>query len=298
MRWRSLLAPLVGILLPIPLVLAVGAGQARLTPQTGVQENRPIAPMLSLDERRALLTHERPCQTSEDCDTSLGCLDLDWGHSLCMASECETDLQCADGFACRALKSRGRGPWVRSCVVQGSAKEGEPCVSSFTFEQEAVCRPGLVCNGYCGRPCQLGAPESCPEGSLCLEGSAGPSCMPTCEGRSCPEGQECVRFKEGFSVCAHIWGDNCQRQTCPEGTTCNVSYLPGQPGEVQMECIQRCGDDHPPCPEGAVCERKKCRRPCERDNPHACGPKETCGYNPRTQKWLCAVRLSDGAPPP
>jgi len=214
-----------------------------------------------------------------------------------MASECQTDLQCADGFTCRTLKSRGRGPLVRSCVVRGSAKEGEPCSSSFTFRQGAVCRPGLVCNGYCGRPCQPGAPESCPEGALCLEGSEGPSCMPTCEGRSCPEGQECVHIKDGSSVCARIWGDNCQRQACPEGTTCSVGYLPGRPGEVRMNCTQWCGADHPPCSEGSVCEHGECRRPCERDNPSACGPKETCGYNPRTKRSLCVVRLSDGPQP-
>lgn len=293
MNWRRLLTALAGFLLPLPLVLAVGAGRGLAGAQARVQDPSEVSPILSIEERRAFMTHERSCQKAEDCEPPLGCMDLDWGHSICMASECQTDLQCADGFTCRAVKSRGRGPLVRTCVVRGTAKEGEPCVSTFTFEQEAVCRPGLLCNAYCGRPCQPDTPGSCPEGSICLKGSEGPSCMPTCEGRACSEGQECVRFKDGFSVCARIWGDNCQRQACPEGTSCSVGYLPGRPGEVQLECTQRCGAKHPPCPEGTFCEHHECRRPCDREDPGACGPKETCAYNPRTRRSYCAVRSSD-----
>lgn len=297
MNWRPLLAAFCGLLLPLPLVLAVGAWWTRPQPQPA-RDTRLVSPMLSLEERRALLTHERACQTSEDCEAPLGCLSIDWGQALCMASECLTDLQCEEGFTCKTLRTRGQGPRVRTCVVRGVAQEGAPCMASFTFTPEESCRPGLICNGYCGRPCQLGAPESCPEGTFCRDGKNGASCMPTCEGRSCAEGEECARFQGGFSVCARISGENCQRHACRDGTRCSVAYLPGRRGEVQMECVQDCGAEHPPCPEGTVCEQRQCRRPCERDNPSACGPKETCGYNPRTQRWLCTVRLSDGTQPP
>lgn len=257
---------------------------------------RAVSPILTLDERRELMTHERSCKKAEDCEPPLGCLNLGSGHSICMASECQTDLQCAEEFTCRALKSRGGGPWIHTCIVRGTAEEGEPCSSSYTFQQEAVCRPGLLCNGHCGRPCQLDDSSSCPEGSICLKGREGPSCMPTCEGRTCPEGQECVPFKDGSSVCGKIWGENCQRQGCPEGTSCRTSYFPGSPGEISMECIQRCGEGRPPCLEGTLCDQRMCRRPCDEKDAHACGPQEVCSYFPVTRRWLCSVRLRE--PPP
>jgi hypothetical protein len=292
MSWRPAVATFAILLLPLPLVLAVEAG--RFQPRRAeAHETRPVSPILSLEERRELMTHERHCQTAEDCEPPLACLDLDWGRALCMASECQTDLQCAEGFTCRALRSRGQGPWVRTCVVRGTAEEGAPCSATFTFTQEAVCRPGLLCNDYCGRPCQLGEPGACPEGTLCLQGKEGPSCMPTCDGRACPEGQACVPFKDGSSVCARVWGENCQHQACPEGASCSVSYMPGRPGEVQMECVRRCGADHPSCPEGTVCEQKKCRRPCDSKDAQACGPLETCAYYPDTRRSLCAVNLRE-----
>jgi hypothetical protein len=291
MKWRPAMAAFAILMLPLPLVLAVGAGRFRAPAY--VEETRPFVPVLSLEERRAHTTHERPCQKTGDCEPPLACLDLDVDHAVCMASECQTDLQCADGFTCRALRSRDQELWVRTCVVTGSAEEGAPCFSAFTHEQRAICRPGLLCNGYCGRPCQPDEPETCPEGTLCLNGREGPSCMPTCDGRACPEGQECVPFKKGSSVCARVWGENCQRQGCPMGSSCSVSYLPGRPGEVQMECTRRCGANHPPCPEGTVCEQKECRRPCDSKDEQACGPQETCAYFPDTRRWLCAVSLRE-----
>ena len=299
-KWRPLLAALAGLLLPLPIVFVVAAGRdwpASRPPAQEPQRNMETAsPVLTLDERRALLTHERPCEKAEDCEPPLGCLSFSSGKALCMSSECQTGLQCDEGFTCKALRSRGQGPWVRLCVVQGLADEGAPCASSFTYTREMVCRPGLLCNGYCGRPCELGEPRTCPEGTTCLEGRNGPSCMPTCDGRACPQGQTCVPFKNGSSVCARILGENCQRQACPEGTSCSVSYLPGRPGEIGMECIQRCGADHPPCPESTVCEQKKCRRPCDSKDAQSCGPLETCAYYPGTQRWLCAVSLREPSP--
>lgn len=255
-----------------------------------------VSPILTLDERRALLTHERPCEKAADCEPPLGCLPFASGSALCMSSDCQTDLQCSEGFTCKALRSRGQGPRVRLCVVQGLADEGEPCSSSFTFTREMLCRPGLLCNSHCGRPCQLGEPGACPEGTVCLNGREGPSCMPTCDGRACAEGQECVPFTKGSSVCARIWGENCQRQGCPKGATCRVSYLPGRPGEVAMECTRRCGENHPSCPEGTVCEQKVCRRPCDAKDAKACGPHERCSYFPGTPRWLCAVNSRDSSP--
>lgn len=291
MRWRPAAAAFAMLLLPLPLILAVGVGRFRSQEQ--VWQTEAAVPMLSLEERRALITHERPCQRTADCEPPLACLDLDVGYSACMASECQTDLQCAEGFTCRALKSRDGALRVRTCVVRGSAEEGAPCSSTFTFKQEAVCRPGLRCNGYCGRPCEPGTTDTCPEGTVCLNGREGPACMPTCDGRTCPERQQCVALKSGASVCARIWGENCQRQGCANGTSCSVSSLPGRPGEVEMECIRRCGTDQPSCPDGMLCEQRQCRRPCDAKTAQTCDSHETCAYFPDTRRWLCAVKLRE-----
>lgn len=291
MRWQPFLAVLTGLMLPLPIVLAVGAERLwpdnRAFPQEPQKDMRAVSPILSLDERRALLTHERPCKQPEDCEPPLGCVPLLRGQALCSASECQTDLQCAEGFTCKALRSLGQGPLVRLCVVQGLADEGTLCFPSFTFKREMVCRPGLLCNTYCGRPCQPGEPESCPEGSSCMEGSEGPSCMPHCEEDACAEGQQCVRLEKGFSVCAQIRGENCQSQSCPEGTSCHVRYLSGRPRQIQLECIRKCGDGHPACPNGTVCEQGDCRRPCDPADANACGLHASCTWFPITKRRLC-----------
>jgi hypothetical protein len=284
------IAAVAGLLLPLPLILALGAGRGLPGAQDTAQETVSVSPVLTADERRAFLTHERLCRTARDCDAPLGCVPLPDGQSLCMASDCQTDVQCAEGFTCKALRSRGEGPRVRRCIVKGLVEEGAPCVPSFTFKHEVVCRPELRCNGYCGRPCQLGEPASCPEGSFCMDGNEGPSCMPTCEGKSCAEGQQCVRFERRYSVCASIRGENCQSQPCPEGMRCSVSTLPRSPGEIQMECVRACGEGQPPCPEGTVCEQGDCRRPCAPNDAHACAPHESCNRHLRSNRYLCSPR--------
>lgn len=237
MRWRPLLATLAGLLLPIPLILAVGAGRIGPWESAVARDAQAVSPVLTIDERRALLTFERPCQGAADCEPPLGCVTFSRGQALCMASECQTDLQCSEGFTCQALRSRGQGPRVRLCLVRGLADEGAPCFPSFTLTREMVCREGLLCNnGYCGRPCQPDTPESCPRGSFCADNPGGASCLPTCEDGTCAQGQECVRFEREISVCARILGENCQRQPCPEDTRCSVGYVPQRPGEIEMEC--------------------------------------------------------------
>lgn len=237
-RWRSLLAALAGLLLPIPLVLAVGAGRVWPEHESMRQDIETVSPILTLDEQRSLLTYERSCQKRDDCEPPLGCVELFGGNALCMASECQTDLHCRDGFTCKVLRSRDEGPQVRLCVVHGLADEGAPCVSSFTFRREVLCREDLLCNdGYCGRPCRPGPPGSCPTGFFCASSREGASCLPNCEGQACAQqGQQCVRFERERSMCARVQGANCQQQPCPEGTACNVSYNPERPGEVSMEC--------------------------------------------------------------
>ncbi len=284
------LAVAVGLLLPIPLVLAIGTVRRWPEPQPEGQETRAVSPILTLDERRVLLTLERFCRTTQDCEEPLGCVPLPSGEALCMSSDCQTNMQCAEGFTCKALPSRGQGPLVRLCIVNGMVEEGAPCVPSYTFKHDVVCRPGLLCNGYCGRPCRLGEPESCPEGTFCMDGGEGPACMPTCEGSVCGEGQRCVRFGKSLSVCARIRGEDCQSQPCPEGTRCSVSTLPRRPGEIQMECARDCGEGHPPCPTGTVCEHGDCRRPCTPGDVNACGPREACARHLRSNRYLCSPR--------
>jgi hypothetical protein len=300
MRWRTSAAILIGLLLPVPLlVLLGGAWGWGLRPQ----RDEELTPVLSWEQQRSLVTFGRACQTSEDCESPLACLQ-DTRRVVgprCVASECLTDLQCKEGFVCQVVTSRGQGKRVRVCVVEdGLRKEGEAC-SHLPNTREDACGKGLVCRGWCGRSCRMEEPASCPEGFYCDVGPAGSSCLPTCAGRTCPEGQQCAHFQGGTSVCAVIRGPNCQQTPCPEGQQCRVTYSPQRIGEVGMECVAPCDEEATACPEGTLCFDRACRRPCQRGMPDACGPAEQCVYYPVEKLWLCKphspARATSPAPP-
>src|SRR3712207_8854396 len=40
-----------------------------------------------------------------------------------------------------------------------------------------------------------------------------PLCLPTCEARGCPPGQHCIRYDEGSSVCAEVYGPRSEEHT-------------------------------------------------------------------------------------
>lgn len=243
--------------------------------------------MLSPGERQGLLTYGRSCQRSGECESPLGCLfNTRFMASYCTDSRCVTDQDCAEGFACRIMPLRDGISRVRICALVGVRKEGEPCLASSDTREDG-CGPGLSCQGRCGRPCRLEEPGTCPTGFFCNDSLYGPSCLPTCEGRSCPEGLQCIRADKVASVCVAVHGQNCQQQSCPEGQKCLVSESPDRPGEAWMECVTFCGSGGRSCPEGLVCHQSRCRTPCDPSIPGACEPHQKCHRASDSQPWTC-----------
>lgn len=289
MKWRTLMAVTAGLLLLLPLAVAMGIA---LSGQRGSRaaDSPESIPILAEDERRRLLTYGRLCHTPEDCDPPLGCVStVTGGRSSCFDSNCMTDLQCREGFTCKTVQPKGSSPLLRRCVLEGTAREGEPCIERSNARAD-VCAQGLVCNGFCGRPCQPGQPSNCPAGFLCGEGQNGPSCRPNCEGRTCPEGRQCVRYDSSLSVCAKIRGENCQERACPDGQRCTKMTSSADREAIWMECIVPC-DESTPCPTGSVCDSGACRRRCRPDAPDTCGPGLKCAEYPIEKLWLCSMPL-------
>ena len=285
-RWQTWVAALLGILIPLPLVWLLW-----LTWQKP-QQPSPVAtfiPMLQPDHRRALLTYQRDCHSDAECDPPLGCISSSISQArYCTDSMCETDAQCPDGFACAPLKTLEGNRFVRACTLIGERKEGERCAVLPSNLQEG-CTQGLLCQGRCGRPCQLDNPSSCPEGFFCSEGRQGPaSCLPTCEGRMCPEGQQCISQGRRGSICATVHGEDCLQQPCPEGQKCVTLEPFHRPGEAWRECRQPCGGtSDSPCPEGTVCHLYQCIKTCEPEAVSSCEPGFTCTRRHDTEPWRC-----------
>lgn len=259
-------------------------------------KEKRFSPVLSLQERRKLLTFDHACRGSQDCEPPLGCLQDSRRFllSVCVASECEVDTQCLDGERCQAVKTQGDGPWVGMCIATGRRKEGQGC-DRLPENQEESCAPGLICNrGYCGRPCQLDEPMSCPKGFVCERAGEGASCLPSCEEGQCPEGQQCVHFGGRVAACVHVQGKNCDRTPCPQGQECRIGYTPGVGNEVRMQCMQPCDEQKNSCPAGSVCFFGYCGRVCNPKATDLCGADEFCNLNvdPNTREkiWLCQAR--------
>ncbi len=94
-RWRTLLAVVFGLLLTLPIAYllkeALHGGQV-----LGGAQGQRVSPVLSAEERRRLVTFDRACRGSDECEAPLGCLqDLRrFSRSVCIGSECELDSQC------------------------------------------------------------------------------------------------------------------------------------------------------------------------------------------------------------
>lgn len=286
---REWLGILVGVLLPVPLVLVLVAARPETLPVHPVPAN--VSPVLSFEERMERMTYLRQCEKSVECDAPLGCLKH-WRliTPVCRDSDCSTDTDCDEGSSCQWFETEGEGPQVGLCITQGTRGEGERC-RSFPSKQTDACGPGLRCfEGWCGRPCMRNGSESCPAGFFCAE--EGATCLPTCEGLTCPEGQQCVRpnnraGEQNGSACVTVHGSNCQPSGCPEGQRCLVFDAPHRPGEVWMECSQRCGEGRPECPQGLLCHRLFCRQPCDPQAPGGCGSGRRCGQSAPDEPWVC-----------
>jgi Cys-rich repeat protein len=288
-NWRPAVGIVVGLLLPLPLILSLSVA-LRPEPPIAVPEGKRLSPVLSSEERARLATYGHECGMSSECEPPLGCLmEARRGRQYCTGSQCTTDAQCPEGEVCRNLATWGDGPLVRFCVPVGVRQEGESCVK-LPSDREAACLPGLLCSGqesWCARPCTGSKAATCPEGFFCADTIPEPVCLPTCEARGCPEGQHCIRFDEGASVCAHVYGPQCQQVPCPEDRECQVRRQSSQPGKVWMECAERCGEGFPPCPAGRICDGWQCEPACSPEDPDPCGEGYRCKERRPGRPFAC-----------
>ena len=287
MKWRTRLAILFGVLLPLPLIwassklLLLGGLKASVT---HTEDSRWV-PILPPDETRRLLTFERDCASDEDCEVPLVCLRQWTWKRACVASTCATDTDCSQGLSCHSVAAGGRV--LRRCGAPGDQPEGAFCVE-LPQERSMGCAPDLVCTHMkCRRPCQPREARSCPDGYSCHAADVkGSVCLPTCEGRSCPEGQRCVDLGRGVSSCARVHGVDCQLNPCPADQVCEISEGKAR-GDVWMKCALSCGKQGPSCPEGFLCGGGQCRQQCTSDVPGACGPMEKCAVFSEREPGVC-----------
>ncbi len=289
MNWHARLGLLVGLLLTIPLALLLSTVMHPRLRETHEDEAR-ISPVLGFEERMRRVTYRRHCLDSSECEKPLGCLlDVRLGRHYCTDSQCMTDLQCPEGQVCRGVATLGGGPLVRFCVPMGVRQEGQRCID-LPRDREAACGPGLLCGGHegwCARPCRKGEAPSCPEGFFCADVKPQPVCLPTCEARGCPEGQQCIRFEEGASACARVYGPNCQQSPCPGGRACEVLSESRHPGTVWMDCVERCGEGFPPCTAGLICDGWQCQPPCDPAGLDTCAEGYRCLQRRPDRPWVC-----------
>jgi hypothetical protein len=278
LNWRKLLGLCAGLLLPLPLVLLLGAVLRPEVPASG-PGGKPISPMLDTEERTRLSTYRRECGLSAECEPPLGCvLDSRILAQYCADSQCTTDAQCPEAHVCRNIATSGDGPLVRFCVPIGKRQQGERCLK-LPGDKEAACATGLVCGGeqgWCARPCRKENSADCPEGFFCGDTSPEPVCLPSCEVRGCPEGQECIHHGERVSACAQVYGSNCQQRPCSDGRACEVDHSSARPGKVWMECVERCGQGFAPCAAGMICDGWQCKTACAPHETDPCGEGYHC----------------------
>jgi len=185
---------------------------------------------------------------------------------------CAVDRDCEEGSICRVHYRPTYGP-IRACRPIGPQREGERCGAPPETVDEA-CKASLNCNyGFCGVPCSLGSPASCPPGTVCRGKSEDPSCVPDCRERGCYAGERCVGIDEQLSICGVAEGD-CDVTGCPAGQVCQRKlYSPG----IRLRCIRPCPADKD-CGADAKCEEGACLQRCDVSAPK-CPPD-----------WYCAGR--------
>ncbi len=290
LSWRGIGRVGACLLLPLPLMVLLWAMLKPDIPAGGPASS-PASPLLEPEQRMRLTTYHRRCRTSTECEPPLGCFfDARYKHAYCTDSQCMTDAQCPEDQACRGLATKENGPLVRMCIPVGQRQQGEACAPA-PKDKSYACGDGLTCGGlnynWCGQPCRPGAQAQCPTGFFCADTVPAPLCLPSCEQRGCPDGQQCVRFEEGASVCAQVHGVNCQQSTCAEDRTCLALTSPPKPGEVWMECIERCGNGLPSCSPGKVCDVWQCLQGCDPQASDVCAEGYRCGQPGPERPFAC-----------
>jgi hypothetical protein len=227
-------------------------------------------------------THFRcgSCQTDSDCPAGKGCVaNRETRRFECMEEECETDIHCFPGYACRPVTAGNTGPVVRRCAPTGPRREGETCDTLYV-SREGACDEGLVCHrGMCSPPCRPGDAASCPEGSTCQEGLNGAACTPDCRVRGCAEGQQCKRLDDTDYQCLASVSGECPEKSCAAGERCNMRVSRGR---GVFWCAQPCDPVRvDSCPQGEVCgmaggSLSTCYRQCDPRELDACGADAEC----------------------
>jgi hypothetical protein len=224
-----------------------------------------------------LAPHDGGCRGNADCPSVQACV-VDRGHlQQCHPNECDKDSECPTGDVCREVGSVLAEPGVRLCTPVGQSREGQDC-NELSTEAAQRCAPGLLCNVmFCGRPCRLDEPASCPESFACREGSKGPSCVPSCKPGRCPEGLSCVQLPAsyGLSLCTEVLGENCLEHPCPLGQKCAFTFTASWPHRIPMACTKTCGQDKR-CPQGFLCRKDTCLQECSPSVAGTCGPNRRC----------------------
>lgn len=215
------------------------------------------------------------CRVNADCPRGEACAVDEMDHLECRPDECERDQDCLPGRVCRRVPGLASEPGPRMCVQKGVRKEGERCTDIPTNAKEG-CEANLYCQHlFCGRPCQLDRPESCPNGFVCRQGIDRPSCLPSCEGQSCPAGKQCIRFQgKSFSACFEVVGENCQVTPCPPGRECNY-LISDDSDRIAMACDVPC-KGNATCPQGTLCHFGFCAQQCWPRDKKACKPNRAC----------------------
>jgi hypothetical protein len=283
MKRRSVAALLLMVLMPLPLLCLWFLAIRGPTSHT---EDPRLVPMLADWQRDQLLTYESECRQQEDCAAPLKCFMHPMnGHYSCVDSRCMKDEDCPTQFRCQTLSSGDESLLVRRCVPLSKRHEGEPC-DPLPYDQQRGCVTGLLCqHDWCGRPCDLDTASSCPPNFFCAPGAHGPSCLPTCKGRTCPQGRECIEYQANASICAEIHGQNCERTPCPEEQSCHYEEISHHADAVWMSCRVMCDGTKRPCADQQVCFNGLCREACDLEGPNTCGPHRRCGQRHQEASW-------------
>lgn len=211
----------------------------------------------------------KPCQTSQDCQSTGGLCYAFRGQQYCM---CREDRECAANQRCQTEFLGGPGACAMTRDVIPSCATGFSCQD---LGIAALCLPktsgaGQACNRE--RPCLAGHVcariSTNDENGVCLE-----SCVAH---QRCRGGGACIlELNDNSKVCG------CQNQNqCLVGQTC--SLLLSTAGICQGDVAAHCGDGvcqsdkqencltcpaDCTCPVGQVCLQRQCQ------------PLSTCGNN-------------------
>ena len=236
------------------------------------------------------------CQTDGDCPAGQGCVaNRQTRRMECMASECEEDMHCFPGFACRAMTTGNTGSTVvRRCMPVGVRAEGQSC-DLEPLSPSGSCQEGLRCiQGVCGRPCQPEQPTGCLEGMTCEEGREGYGCVPDCRRMGCPGGQQCKALVDSRYQCLSEVKGQCPEVPCAQGEHCNMRL---SRGHAVFWCARLCNpSDSNSCPQGEVCgvgraNISTCYRKCEPVEADACGADQVCtSVSEDMRTWGCMPR--------